>query len=377
MRIEQYQWFPDRGWNAEFGVSDKAQIAFVFGSLKAVTSSDVFQRVRDAYPAAHAFGCTTAGEIHGQSVDDETVSVSAVKFEHSRVTTSSVSMLRREDSFMSGEKLAQSFAMNGLKHVFVLSVGIEVDGSELVAGVNSRLPDHVTVSGGLAGDFDRIERTLVWCDGIPMESSVVAVGFYGEQLRVGLAADGGWDPFGPERLVTRSVGNVLYELDGRSALALYKQYLGEHAAGLPTSGLLYPLGLSVAGSDKKVLRSLISVDEEQQSLTFAGDVPERSMARLHVGNVERLTEGASRAAAASTSHLGGVAAEFAILVSCYGRRPILRQLADEEVEAAAEGLGDSAKIAGFYSYGEICPAARDHRAELHNQTMTITSFAEL
>jgi len=44
---------------------------------------------------------------------------------------------------------------------------------------------------------------------------------------------GGWDPFGPERLITKSKENILYELDGQSALELYKKYLGEHAKVFP------------------------------------------------------------------------------------------------------------------------------------------------
>jgi hypothetical protein len=231
------------------------------------------------------------------------------------------------------------------------------------------------VTGGLAGDGSSFKRTWVLVDGRPTEHAVVAVGFYGDAVHVHHGSQGGWDIFGPERRVTRSEGSVLYELDGHPALELYKQYLGERADGLPATALLFPLALRATATDAKTLvRTVLAVDEATQSMTFAGDVPQGSLAQLMRANFDRLVEGASEAARSA----GGYAAtdSLAIAVSCVGRRLVLGERTEEEVEATCSALPSGAKQVGFYSYGEISPYAAGERSDLHNQTMTVTTIWE-
>jgi hypothetical protein len=216
---------------------------------------------------------------------------------------------------------------------------------------------------------------VVW-RGRPVEGSVVACGLYGPAIRVGYASLGGWDPFGPERLITRSAGNVLYELDGRSALELYKQYLGEHAADLPASGLLFPLSLRTSADATPVVRTILGVNEEDQSMTFAGDMPANAYARLMKANFDRLIDGAAGAARVSQHALGGGDPELALLISCVGRKMVLQQRVEEEVEGVRDVVGPRTVLTGFYSYGEISPFTPSARCELHNQTMTITTLSE-
>ena len=105
----------------------------------------------------------------------------------------------------------------------------------------------------------------MFSDGEPKRNVIVVLGLYGSRLKVGYGSSGGWDPFGPERLITRAEGNVLYELDGKSALALYKTYLGEHAEGLPATGLLFPLSIRTNHSETAVVRTILSVSEKRGS----------------------------------------------------------------------------------------------------------------
>jgi hypothetical protein len=205
---------------------------------------------------------------------------------------------------------------------------------------------------------------------------VVAIGLYGDKLKVGYGSLGGWDTFGPERVVTKSKGNVVYELDGEPVLALYKKYLGPHAAGLPASGLRFPLSVRKNPDDTPVVRTLLGVSEEQQTMTFAGDVPQGSLARLMRANFDRLVDGATGAAKTCQQALSKDSAELAILISCVGRRLILQQRTEEEVEGVRAVLGDKAVMTGFYSYGEISPFTPTAKCELHNQTMTITVLSE-
>lgn len=359
------------------------QLILIFGSTALLESSATFPAIRAAYPEGVIVGCTTAGEIHGTSVSDDTLVVTAVHFERTSPLLSQAAISEASDSFAVGLSLAQSLPTQELTHVLVFSDGLNVNGTDLVRGMREGLPAHVEITGGLSADGARFEKTLVCANEAPAQNRVAAVGLYGRHLRVGYGSLGGWDPFGPERVITRSIGNVLYDLDTKPALELYKRYLGEHAAGLPATGLLFPLALrypSAGGGGVDhggcVVRTILSVDETQNSMTFAGDMPVGGHVRLMKANYERLIDGASDAAKISAKHLRGSTAQLALLISCVGRKLVLKQRVEEEVEGVRDVLGDQVVLTGFYSYGEISPHSVGDTCELHNQTMTITTFLE-
>lgn len=376
MRIDQVQWRPESGWAPQApGSVQNPQLVLIFGSTRLLAAAAPLDELRRLWPDAHFLGCSTAGEIRDTTVADETLVATAVRFEHTSIETAWTPVESAAGSYAAGQRLSESIPHQGLRHAFVLSDGLRVNGSELVRGLSAGLPADVMVTGGLSGDGDRFEQTLVCSDGHIRSGIVSILGFYGERLRIGIGSLGGWDPFGPERLITRSEGNVLFELDGRSALDLYKTYLGEHAGDLPASALLFPLSLRTEPENAPVVRTVLGIDEERQSMTFAGDMPVGAYARLMKANFDRLVEGALGAARRTQGQLGDTA-ELAILISCVGRKLVLKQRIEEEVEAVREVLGSRPVLAGFYSYGEISPFTPEARCELHNQTMTITTFAE-
>ena len=309
-------------------------------------------------------------------MSDDTIIATAIRLEHSQLRTAYRPLTDASESRAVGEQLARDLDPNGLVHAFVLAEGLKVNGSELVLGLRQGLPANVAVTGGLAGDGARFDHTVVLYDNEELDSAVVAIGFYGERLHIGYGSNAGWDPFGPDRLVTRSVGNVLYELDGKSALDLYKAYLGPHADRLPASGLLFPLSLRAEDGGPRVIRTILGVDEAAGSLRFAGDIPQGGHAQLMKANVERLIDGAIEAADRCRTPVQSAVPDVALLVSCVGRKLVLQQRVEEEVESVRSVLGESTVISGFYSYGEIAPFSSVSSCELHNQTMTITTLAE-
>ena len=377
MEVEQFRWTGGHGWEpaAPGGLADRAQLVLAFGSTAVLRDGVQLAALRQAYPRAHLLGCSTAGEIFGTQVGDNTLVATAVRFEATRVAGALVTVRDADDSAAAGATLARALDPRGLVHVLVLSDGLHVNGSALVCGMTGELPEAVTVTGGLSGDGARFKETYVAWDGPATPRAIAAIGLYSDRLRVGHGSLGGWDPFGPERLVTRSRGNVLYEVDGRPALALYKTYLGEHANELPASGLLFPLSLRTE-SGGGLVRTILAVDEAEESMTFAGDVPEGAYVRLMKANFDRLIDGAVGAARASRERLRAAPADLAILISCVGRKLVLHQRIEEEVEGVREVLGPRTVLTGFYSYGEISPFTPTGRCELHNQTMTITTLSE-
>jgi hypothetical protein len=375
MIIQQALWQEKSGW--QFGASQPADASLVllFGGSHVVQDRKGIADIRKRYPKAHLLGCSTAGEILGTQVLDDSLVATAIHFEHATIAGAHLSLDSVSGSADAGKALARTLPHDGLTHVFLLSDGLNVNGSELVASLATHLPAGVTITGGLSGDGSNFKSTHVIWDDAPTGNGLAGIGFYGSRLHIGCASMGGWDPFGPERLITRSRGNVLYELDGQSALALYKKYLGDQAEGLPSTGLLFPLSLRSHDSTPLV-RTILAVNEAEQSMTFAGDVPEGIYARLMKANLDRLIDGAAGAARTSTVQGISRSPELAILISCVGRRLILGQRIEEELESVRDVFHNDAALTGFYSYGEISPMSPGTRCALHNQTMTITTFTE-
>jgi len=376
MRIEQRtkingMWEPTTG----AGSLDSAQLVLVFGSTAGLQDPGTWSELARSYPRARVVACSTAGQISGIHVHDDGIVATALELTHGHIAVSSAQLTEADDGTALGALVASRLPREGLVHVLVLSEGLRVNGSALVAGMVATLPAGIGVTGGLSGDGPRFEHTAVCLDGPSPTQQVVAIGFYGTRLHVGFGSRGGWDPFGPERRITRSVGNVLHELDGEPALDLYKRYLAEHAAGLPASGLLFPLTIWSATSEP-IVRTILAIDEVARSLTFAGDVPMGHRARLMRANVERLVDGAASAAKTSLEGTTLTSPDLALLISCVGRKLVLKQRTEEEVEAVREAFGESTVMTGFYSYGEIAAFSRTAPCELHNQTMTITTISE-
>lgn len=367
------------GWStSDLPQLDSEQTLVVaFGWPGMVDHPEPLRDLQRAYPTSHLIGCSTSGEIHGPMLMDESVAVAIMRFSETRLASACAPVETLADSHRAGTILAEQLAAPDLRAVFVLSDGLRVNGSSLVSGLMSGLGDGVVVTGGLAGDGPRFERTWVIRDGEMVDRTVTAVGFYGDRVRVGHGSQGGWDVFGPERVITRSEGSVLYELDGKPALPLYKHYLGERAKGLPASALLFPLSLRRDRQDpNRVVRTILAVDEAAETMTFAGDVPEGQLAQLMRANFDRLIDGAEHSALMTreSGHTSGPC--LCLSISCVGRRLLLGERTEEELERVAEVLPPGSSAVGFYSYGEISPLASG-RCGLHNQTMTLTTIAEV
>ena len=376
MKLETFNHTTSAGWSVATlpPLDSERTLVIMFGAPD--LDPGPIHEIARAYPSSHIVGCSTAGEILGTALYDDSLSVGIVQFEHTRVATAIAPVGSADESYATGEALAQQLYDPQLRGILVLSDGALVNGSELVRGLNAALPTSVVVTGGLAGDGTRMERTWVVKDGAPQGGFVSAVGLYGERVRIGHGSKGGWDIFGPERLVTRSEGNILYELDERPALQLYKEYLGDRASGLPSAAFFFPLALRADSSDQKsIVRTILALDEENQSMTFAGDIPQGYLVQLMRANFDRLVDGAADAAAMTQERQQQTAPVLSIAVSCVGRRLVLGEGSEEELEATLDGLPEGTQQIGFYSYGEISPYGIGH-CDLHNQTMTLTTISE-
>lgn len=366
------------GWSPSLPDWDsESTLVLVFASPNMAEDKRWLNDLAKKYPRSIITGCSTAGEIIGQKIEDSCVAIAVTKFEKTRLTFSMAEIRDPQNSLEAGQRLAKPHIDTDLRGLFVISEGLHVNGSLLVQGIGEILPASTVVTGGLAADGSDFKKTWIIHEGKLKSDIVTAVGFHGKDIHIQHGSQGGWQIFGPERRITKSERNILYELDGEPALDLYKRYLGELANDLPSSGLFFPLQIRDPKQPEKTLvRTILAVDEKTKSVAFAATLPEGWSAQLMRCNFESLVDGASEAAT-MTRTTNSTGPTLAIAISCVGRRLVLRERAEEEVEATLEKFpGDTCQI-GFYSYGEICPLEQFRTCELHNQTMTITTLWEV
>ncbi len=377
MKIEQSCWTPENGWEItkSSDIQTTANFVLVFGGIDEVNKPEHFEELKARYPNANIVMGSTAGEIIDDQVQDNTVICTAIAYEKTDLKFVEISVEDYDDSYACAQALTKKFETEGLNHVLVISDGSMVNGDALVKGMNENFPDNVLVTGGLAADAGRFYKTYVGLNACPTSGKIVAVGHYGDDLKVHHGSKGGWDEFGPIRTVTKSEGNVLYELDGQNALELYKKYLGDKADELPGAALLFPLSL-FCEDGSQLVRTILAIDEDKGSMTFAGDIPQNSQVKFMTANFDRLIDGAANAAEASFTDKDENEPELVLMISCIGRKIVLDQRIEEEVESVKDIFGEDAIYTGFYSNGEISPVLDSVGCSLHNQTMTITTYSE-
>ncbi|OWP85022.1 histidine kinase [Flavobacterium davisii] len=348
----------------------------IFGNRQLLEQSVVIQKIREEFPYEHLIFGSTCGEIVDNNVINHIVHVTAIEFEKSTFTIKNGNIKDYNlDAYLLGKKLSSDMPKEGLKHLIVISEGSFVNGSSLIAGIESIQLNNIPISGGICGDDDRFQKTIASYKENPKTGEVILVGLYGKTLEISAASYGGWITFGPERLITKSEANILYEIDGKPALELYRKYLGDKANELPKASLLYPLHVKAENKEKAVVRTVLNINENNNSMTLAGDVPINSKVQLMMASVDGLSEGAKKAAQeAMENRIKNP--EFALLVSCIGRKLVMDQRVEEEIEEVKKTIGNQTVISGFYSYGEIAPFGKNSNCELHNQTMTLTLISE-
>jgi hypothetical protein len=350
-------------------------LVLVFGNRYLLEDENIIKNIREEFTYENIVFGSTSGEILDGSFQDNSISVTAIELENTTfvIERENISNFNMQSNLL-GEKLLGKLSKEKLKHLFVLSDGL-LDGSKLIEGLENNLSNTIAITGGLCGDDARFEKTVTSFNDNPKTGEVVLIGLYGETLEISYASAGGWFPFGPERKITKSKGNIIFEIDNKPALDVYKNHLAHRAIGLPSASLSFPLNVTYENKNQAVVRTILDIDESQNSLILAGDAPENSKVQLLMASVDAIIDGAQLATQLAMKNRKKKA-EIAILVSCIGRKFVMNNRVGEEIEYVKESLGASTLITGFYSYGQIAPFDGNDYANLHNQTMTVTLISE-
>ena len=352
-----------------------ANLVLAFGERVFLEKTAPYQKLKSLYPNANIVICSSSGQISNMNLVQNNLVATAIAFEKTKIKVTEIDILLNPDIKLLGKKIKDDLLSDDLKSILVISEGSLINGTELINELILQTREAVPIFGGLAGDEYNFEKTIVGLNSDASPGKIVAIGFYGDNIHFGFASEGGWSDFGPEREVTHSEKNILYKIGDRFALDLYKEYLGKYAEELPGSSLYFPLSMKENAMSEPVVRTILSIDEEKKSMTFAGDIPIGSQVRLMKGNFDKLIDASYNAASLIHKNQSNKP-ELALLVSCVGRKIVLGDRIEEEIEVVREVFGDNMLICGFYSYGEISPTLNKVACELHNQTMTITTIYE-
>ncbi|WP_396149705.1 FIST signal transduction protein [Flavobacterium sp.] len=355
--------------------SNESNLVLVFGQRTILEKYLPYAQVKASFPNAEIVICSSSGQISNQCLIPEEIVITAISFDKTIIKTSSIDVLANNSVENLGKEIKNNLVTTELKSLLVLSEGTFINGTELINELIKQTESKIPIFGGLAGDEYSFEKTIVGLNSDASSGKIVLVGFYGNNVHFGYSTKGGWSDFGPEREVTQSEKNVLYKIGDRYALDLYKEYLGKYAEELPGSSLYFPLSMKETALSPSVVRTILSIDESNKSMTFAGNIPQGALVRLLKGNMDKLID-ASSSAAHNIENKSNEQNQLVLLVSCVGRRIVLGERLEEELEVVKEIFGKNSLLCGFYSYGEISPQKDNIACELHNQTMTITTIFE-
>jgi hypothetical protein len=356
-----------------------AQLVLWFAEPAVAADASVFAQLKDLYPGAQIVGGSAAGEFLGGEASSGGGVAAAIRFARVRTRAVEAPIDPVADPTARGRALIGQLLGEDLRAIFLLPATIQHrDGylpAHLVRGAAQALPADVPLFGGGAGDISSREAApRAGLDRPPGVDTMVAVGFYGEALRVGCGVAGGWDPLGPVRRVTRAELNVVYELDGQPALDIYLRYAGIEADQFDGAASRYPFLIRSDEAGEDYLRAVTSFKTAERALVFSDIVPEGGFAQIGHGTFDALVD-AGAAAAREAVRRCGVDRGLAFFATCVVRKSILGQRIFDEAEAVAEELGAIPSI-GFVSFGELGPHPRTGRAFCHALSVSVAVLGE-
>jgi hypothetical protein len=349
-------------------------LVMLFGPASALTDTAALAPLRRHLPHSCWMAAAAPAIVAGRQAHDDGLSATVVRFDRTRVRRFQTDIGPDRSETTAARHLAAALADSpGLAAVLVMVDALQVDGPALVEALVAALPAGLPVAGGLGGDGTAAAGT--GNDGTP-QGSVCVIGLYGAHVHMARACRGGSIGFGPRRLVTRSEGQTVLDIDAQPALTLYREYLGRYADGLPEAASHFPLTVFRHGGDHHgVIRYVLDIDPARQSIRVAGDIPTGSQVQLSRAGRSELLDGAEQAARQVAPRLPADRPVLNLVVSCVGRRHVLGEQTEDELEPFDDHLPDGSLQVGFYSFGEIS-SIDGQRCEMHNMTFTAAALWE-
>ena len=366
------------------GVS-KPDFVFMFATV-GYDQRTVLRAVREATGGAPLSGCSGEGTINGDDSDESNFSVVVMVISSDELRwRNGLATGLGSDSRATGQRVAQELTSElGADAVglFVFPDGTTVNFDHLFAGLEANLPSDrfLPIWGGGAGDNLAMRQTYQYCDD-EVVSDGVAYALLSGEAQPAWAIDVGYIPIGSERTVTRSQGNVIYEIDGRPALEVFREYLPDPAladhwgARLANAFALCFRAPSYIKDEDCIFRAVLSLNKTEGSLILATEVQEGTSVWFSSRNQEKVTTGLDRMATQIKQQLGDTQPKLVFHFDCTARGKIMFR--DQEklriLRRFRQAVGPDVPWAGFYTFGEIGPVGK-HNCH-HNYTAVVLALS--
>ncbi|WP_294963880.1 FIST N-terminal domain-containing protein [Sulfurimonas sp.] len=376
MQMKTYL-FQDKSWNEDLdrSLDSENTLIILFACTQMKDIKEGIDDIVRIYPKSTVIGSSTPAEIYENEILYNSITMAILRFDTSHFKLI-VKDIEEANSYEVGKEIVNDLPKDNLKSIFVLANVLNTNGSELTKGLSENIPKNCVIAGGLVGDGVDFNKTWLIINSKIMNKEICAVGLYGNNLQVHYGCKNGWTRFGFDRHVTHSENNILYSLDNKPALELYKRYLGEYASELPLSGLYFPLMLHEDASREPKLRSVKAINEKENSIIFAGNIPQNSIVSFGRTNLDDLIKSSQEATECLIQDYDKEQKALCIGISGVGRKFVLKQEAEDEIEAVSYALSSNISTVGFYSYGQISKLPSGG-CDFHNQTMTLLLIYEM
>ncbi|OIO50349.1 hypothetical protein COX74_02945 [bacterium (Candidatus Gribaldobacteria) CG_4_10_14_0_2_um_filter_41_16] len=367
--------------NALSQVNGAANLLVVFATVN-YSQEEVLKGVKLLAKDALVVGCSGLRCISNNHGFDKGVAVMAISSDDI-ILKSAVGVNAQKDSYAAGHSLAKNLVDQATAVLMIFMDAVGVNGSAVVRGILDGSRKNLPIIGGMASDASTFTKTYEYHQGEALSDAVVGVAMSGK-ISFGIGVQHGWQSIGLPVTVTKSEGATIKEINGKPAIKFFEEYFGaEEAKQLykPLSRIcyVYPLGMSVEGSDELLIR-IAFVANEKGELVCAGEIPQGSQIRLMLGDYEKAIEAAQEAAKKAKQQLKGATPKAALVFNCAARYMLLGKRADEEIQAIQSVLGGNIPLIGFYTYGEQAPLRGDVgptcSSLFHNETMTMILLGE-
>ena len=365
------------GWSKPFPEMDSINtLVIVFAAYEYCDSLEPLAEICNYFPESKIIGCSSPVVFCDGSLLTGAIAVGIIRFEHTQLRLASASVNAFAESRTAGQQLGEQLTDPDLQGVLVLSDGVTTEATELVRGLQDRLPPDVTITGGLASGHT-LEDTWMLCDGELQRFQACAVGLIGKRVELTRATGGGWRLIGAECQATRTTGRTLFELDGEPAHDVYQRQVGSEVGfGLREAPTRYPLTVRLPDLEMQIVRDVNRVDVVSGAIELAGDIPEGVIVQVMTTTADEILDGVDEAIERMRSKTILPQTEaLAVCVSCAGRRTVLLEKTKEEAALVYDGLGHGIHQIGMYAFGEISTTSSGP-PQVHNETLTMGLIRE-
>ncbi|MFH0762549.1 MAG: FIST N-terminal domain-containing protein [Candidatus Omnitrophota bacterium] len=358
----------------------QASLAIVFSSVE-FAKPEILAAIIDILGPVPLVGCSSLAVIANQGIFKYGILIALFSLpEGTYLNTACVEEIDSKNALEAGRELGDKllYGFKNIRRNFALlfSDGLMRNASTMLEGLQRNLGMSFPLLGGSASDELSFKKTYIYFNQQVLSGGACGI-LWGGKLNFGLGIRHGWKPLGKPRHITKSVGNIVYEIDGKSATNVYEEYFARDLSGLQKDSkkisILYPIGIYLPEEKGYLLRNITSI-EDNGSLVFQGNVPEGSSIRLMIGTNESCLAATKDALDEAGKNLAKERLDFLLVFESVSRYLLLGRQIREELQLIENTVGKNTPLFGICTYGEQAPLRAINyqgKAHFHNQTIAL------